>query len=113
MFLLLAGVGGVLVSEPPRLAAIISWGVGRHVFELEQTEFCLTCQLPVPDPGVTGFRLPDGSILTGKVWFVGEDGVVLQGTLPTPTAPATVQVNVVGDPLYLQKLCTVEQLFTA
>jgi hypothetical protein len=69
--------------------------------------------MPAPDPGVTGFKLADGSILTGKVWLVGEDGVVLQSSLPTEDSLGEIRVNIVGDPLYLQRLCIDAQLFTA
>lgn len=106
---------GILVSSPDRLAMLSGWGVGTHEFEREQTEFCVTCQMPIPAPGVTGFLLETGEILTGKVWFVGDDGVVLSATNVTDSqnnSVATLQINVVGDPLYLQRLCSSANLFT-
>lgn len=107
--------GGVLVSEPSRLALLSAWGVGTHTFERAQTEFCVTCQMPVPDPGVTGLRLETGEILSGRVWLVGEDGVVLRTITDTDRNGNPVQrlrIDVVGDPLYLQKLCNPDDLFT-
>jgi hypothetical protein len=107
--------GGILVSEPDRLALMSAWGLGTHRFSLNQTEFCVTCQMPIPDPGVSGFRLPTGEILSGSVWFIGEDGVVLR---PEPSTDKNgnpillLRVDVVGDPLYLQRLCESEDLFT-
>jgi hypothetical protein len=106
--------GGILVSEPVRLSLLAAWGVGDHRFEQRQTEFCVTCQVPVPDPGLTAIRLETGEILSGKVWLVGEDGVVLRTELTTDKDGNTVEVlrvDVVGDPLYLQRLCTPEELF--
>lgn len=107
--------GGVLVSDPTRLSLLSAWGVGDHVFERTQTEFCVTCQVPVPDPGVTAIRLSNGDLLTGKVWLVGEDGVVLRTELSTDNEGneiETLRIDVVGDPLFLQRLCTPEELFS-
>lgn len=106
---------GILVSEPSRLALVASWGVGTHTFSREATEFCITCQVPVSDPGVTGLRLPDGEVITGKVWLMGEDGVVLTTenlVMPSGETVEAVKVNVVGDPLFLQRLCNPSELFT-
>lgn len=105
---------GLLVTEPTRLAIFTTWGVGTHVFERSQTEFAVTCQMPIPDAGVTGFLLPDGSVVTGNVWFVGEDGVVVRHEQTEDKNGDTVnliRVDVVGDPLFLQKLCNPESLF--
>ena len=65
---------GILVSSPTRLSMLSGWGIGIHEFERDQTEFCATCQMPIPTPGVTGFLLDTGEVLSGKVWFVGDDG---------------------------------------
>jgi len=106
--------GGILVSEPDRLSVLTAWGIGTHTFERSQTEFCVTCQMPIPDPGVTGFRLENGDILSGRVWFVGDDGVVLSTSTVTNkngNPVDRIRVDAVGDPLYLQRLCTSENLF--
>jgi hypothetical protein len=108
--------GGMLVSEPVRLSLLATWGVGSHNFELKQTEFCITCQMPIPDPGVTAIRLENGELLSGKIWLVGEDGVALRTEFTTDKNGNLVEVmrlDVVGDPLYLQRLCNPEELFTA
>lgn len=107
--------GGVLVSEAVRLALVSAWGVGTHTFERGQTEFCVTCQMPVPDPGVTGLRLESGEILSGRVWLIGEDGVMLrteQSTDRDGNPVMRLRADVIGDPLYLQKLCNPDELFT-
>lgn len=106
---------GILVSEPVRLALLSSWGVGEHTFEQGQTEFCVTCCMPVPEVGVTGLRLETGEILAGKVWLMGGDGVVIRKTQKENKQGDSVdliQLDVVGDPLSLQKLCNTEELFT-
>ena len=108
--------GGVLVSTPARLSLKTAWGVGEHKFERGDSEFCVTCQVPVPDAGLTGIRLEDGEILSGKVWLVGEDGVVLQTEITTDRQGNPVEVlraDIVGDPLFLQRLCNPEELYTA
>jgi len=105
---------GMLVSEPSRLALFTTWGVGTHRFERSQTEFVITCQMPVPGAGVTGFVLPDGSFVTGHVWFVGEEGVVVRhevGEDKEGNPVDLIRVDIVGDPLFLQKLCNPESLF--
>lgn len=106
--------GGILVSAPDRLSVLSAWGVGVHTFDRGQTEFCVTCQMPIPDPGVTGFRLENGDVVSGRVWFVGDDGVVLSTAVAVDKNGNTfdrLQINVVGDPLFLQRLCTSENLF--
>jgi len=106
--------GGILVSEPVRLALMSAWGIGTYVFERSQTEFCVTCQMPIPDSGVSGLRLETGEILTGRVWLVGEDGVLLRTETvldQNNNSVSRLRVDVVGDPLYLQLLCTPDNLF--
>lgn len=106
--------GGVLVSEPDRLAIIPMWGVGTHTFERNQTEFCVTCQVPIPDPGVTGLRLESGEILSGTVWLIGEDGVVIRNEMEydqNGNLKYKLRIDVVGDPLYRQSLCTDNDLY--
>ena len=106
--------GGVLVSETSRLALLAAWGLGMHNFDRRQTEFCVTCHMPVPDPGVTGFRLANGDLLSGKVWLLGENGVVVRAEDITDNDGVVrprVRIDIVGDPLYLQQLCTTDNLF--
>lgn len=106
---------GLLVSSTDRLAVLTTWGVGSYAFEPDQTAFCVTCCMPVPEIGVTAIQLENGDLLSGRVWLVGDDGVVLQAVQKTDKNGNEVdllQINVVGDPLFLQKLCNPEDLFT-
>ena len=104
---------GVLVSEAQRLAVFQTWGAGTHVFENDETEFCTTCCMPVPEVGVRGILLEDGSVLTGKVYIFGSDGVVLSENAVTHTdsctqvavKTSTIRVDIVGDPLFRRRLC--------
>lgn len=104
---------GVLVSESARLGIFQSWGVGDHDFTQAASEFCAGCCTPTPEVGLRGVRLDDGSILTGELWLVGEDGVVLRTSEETVGGEAVtvVRVDVVGDPLFRRRLCTPEELF--
>lgn len=100
--------GGLLLSDSARLSLLLAWGTGTQKFERAQTEFCVTSQVPIPDPGITGFRLASGEIVSGHVWFFGDDGVVLDTEITTTSTGAelvVLRLNAVGDPLYLQRLC--------
>lgn len=110
---------GLLVSEPARLAVLQAWGLGTHEFQPAETEFAATVCVPTPEIGVRGFRLPDGSVLVGDVWLVGDDGVIVrteEGTEPaTCGVPLktfkTIRIDVVGDPLFRRRLCDPASLF--
>ena len=91
-----------------------SWSVGEHLFEPDQTGFVAACCMPTPEVGVRGVLLDDGSVLTGDVYLVGDNGVILScdsvvapPKCGTPeTVQYTVRVDVVGDPLWRRKECS-------
>lgn len=97
---------GVLVGAADRLAAFQTYPAGRHPFSRDQGEVAAGALVPVPGSPVRGVVLDDGEVLTGDVWLVGEDGVVL-----TRTAASTLRVDVVGDPLFRRRLCGEVGLF--
>ena len=107
--------GGVLVADSSRLSIFSGWGPGTYDFTREQTEFAVTCSLLTPDPGVTGIRPVGSTAATGRVWLLGDDGVILD-TATEVSADGRereiIIVHAVGDPLYLQKLCEPENIFT-
>lgn len=110
---------GLFISEPLRLATFQSWTVGTHVFQIGDTEFAGTVAVPTPELGVRGIQLEDGSLFTGDVWIVGDDGVVVRsepvtepGKCGEPDVPLSViRVDIVGDPLFRRRLCTDADLF--
>lgn len=111
---------GVLVTESLRLAAVQAWGVGTHAFGPAAAPFVAAAQIPTPEVGVRGFLLDDGTLLTGDVWVVGDDGVVVRAervTLPGGCGPDeeadVVRIDVVGDPLFRRRLCQPRDLFAA
>ena len=104
---------GVIVSDAIRLSVFQSWTVGDHLFEPADAPLVSACQLPAPDTpaGVSSFGLATQP-LAEPLWLVGHNGVVLQvetRTVVEAAGPKTVQVvtvNAVGDPNFLQKLCS-------
>lgn len=97
---------GVLVSEALRLGRFAAWGSGDHRFARGATEFAASCVTPTPGGGVRGFVTEQGDVLTGDVWFVGENGVVFR-----LDGDCTVRLDVVGDPLFVRNLCEPVDLF--
>lgn len=96
---------GLLVSTADRLSGFQTWGFGTHRFG-QAAEFAAACVIPVPGDGVRGFLLADGTLFTGDVWFVGEDGVVVR-----EDGENVIRVDLVGDPLFRRRLCEPNDLF--
>jgi hypothetical protein len=90
---------GVLVSSPLRLSTITTWPPGTHTFTATATAFVAAACIPANEPGVRGLRTPDGRLLTGDVWLVGDGGVVLSVT------DNAIRVDVVGVPLFKRFVC--------
>ena len=105
---------GLLVSEAIRISTFQSWSIGEHVFEFEETGFVAACCMPTPEAGVRGLLLDDGSVMTGDVYVVGDNGIILScGEVVTPAncdedeqTQSTIRVDVVGDPLWRRKECS-------
>jgi hypothetical protein len=104
---------GVLVLDPLAALSIRGWGLGDHEFDAGDAEFCGSVCLPASAVGVTGLLLDDGTLLTGDVWLVGGDGVVLTqeerirtGSCQVSIAETVLRVDVVGDPLFRRRLCS-------
>ena len=103
---------GIIKSEPLRLAIFQSWTVGEHTFEVGETEFVAAVCIPTPEVGVRGVQLDDGTILTGDVYIVADEGVVFSvreltvdngcGDIETFQV---IRTDVVGDPLFRRRLC--------
>ena len=109
---------GLLVSEEERLAIFQTWPIGTHRFTFAQAGFCSFVCIPIVEDHLLGFELDDGSIVSGDVWLVGGDGVILSyeeneiARDDCDTADAVdplesrIKVNIVGDPLFRQRLCS-------
>jgi hypothetical protein len=84
---------------------------------LRKTGFSAHVCLPVQENYFLGFLLDDGSLITGDIWLVGDDGIVLthetveapqddcQVSLGLDPTEQRIRVDVVGDPLFRQRLC--------
>jgi hypothetical protein len=109
---------GLLVSTAERLAIFQTWPPGTHKFTFAQTGFCSYVHIPVSEDYFLGFQLEDGSIVSGDIWLVGGAGVVLSYEEDEvartdcdienniQSTETRIRVDVVGDPLFRQRLCT-------
>lgn len=113
---------GLLVSSAIRLATLVGLPSGTHIFSEDATTFALSCCHPLPSGGVEGFVLDDGTVLSGDVVLVADDGVVFSHSqvVSTPANPyysATtfeqIRVDIVGDPLFRRRLCTDSEQFVS
>jgi hypothetical protein len=117
----LGRAAGLIVSEPLRLAIFQSWSLGSHSFTTEEAGFAATVSIPSPEIGLRGFVLEDGTLFTGDIWLVGDDGVVIRKemiSVPTTecdqgevTEHPVIRIDVVGDTLFRRRLCTDAALF--
>lgn len=98
---------GVLISEPLRLSIFSSWPVGTHTFSIGATEFVSSVTIPTPEIGVRGIVTEAGDLLTGDIWIVGDNGVVVR-----KDGDGIIRVDIVGDPLFVRRLCEPQDLFT-
>lgn len=109
---------GVLVSESLRLAVFQGWTQGEHLFDSDAAEFVPRVCHSRPEVGLTGILLDDGSLMTGDIWIVGDDGIIVREDevevrdgCDTVTR-RVIRIDVVGDPLFKRRLCASEDLFT-
>ena len=95
---------GVFVSTETALRSFGSIDAGEYTFLVTETAFAATVVIPQPALGVRGVQLPSGDVLTGDVWIVGEDGIVVRDD-----GDGALRVDAIGDPFAEQKLCTEEE----
>ncbi len=98
---------GVIVSDPVRLSRFGAWPLGLHTFAKGTTEFVASCVVPTPEIGVRGLLTEAGDLFTGDTWIVGDNGVVCRDD-----GDGNIRVDIIGDPLYVRKLCSPINLFT-
>ena len=104
---------GLLVTEPLRMSALQAWGNGTHLFGDQDAVFVAGVSAPLPDVGVSGLVLDDGTRLTGDAILVADDGLMFScDTAKFPTGcgdnvsdRTVVRLNAVGNPLFLRQRC--------
>ena len=98
---------GILVSLPENLQQFVGWGDGIHYFSREDTEFVASVSVPTSIKGVEGFLLPNGEFVSGDVWLIGGDGVILEvnDVVINGQNAKEIVVNIVGDALFREKEC--------
>jgi hypothetical protein len=99
---------GLVVLDTTQAALFQTWPTGRQRFLLGAAEFAVSVVQPLPVHGLAGVRLEDGTVLSGEIWLVGEDGVVVR-----EVDPGVIRVDVVGDPLSRRRQCDDVGAFTA
>ena len=92
--------GGVLISTPAGLRVFASWPSGTHTFKPAATQFVTSCVIPTPEVGLRGIITENNELLQGDIWIVGDYGVLVR------PEGGTIRVDVVGDPLFLRRLCS-------
>lgn len=91
---------GTLLSSPTELSRFSSWGTGTYPFSLAQTEFVSSVVIPANEPGVRAVQPETKQFLTGDIWLVGDQGVVLR-----QDGPSVIRVDIIGVPLFRRFLC--------
>ena len=94
---------GMLLATEESLQAFSGLNSGDYEFIQSQTQFATAVVVPQPDAGLRGFILPDGQIIAGEVWLIGEDGVVVRND------DGALRVDIIGDPFAARKLCEDEE----
>lgn len=101
---------GLLVIDAERLVRLQGWPIGTTEFG-SNAEFVASVVVPLPENFVSGFILPDETVITGDVWFFGDNGIVIR-----KDSSGNIRFDVVGDPLFRRTLCSTGgnnvQLFT-
>jgi hypothetical protein len=93
---------GILVADSLRFGNVAgAYGIGDTDFEQEQTEFDSSVVIPLPQQGLQGILLDDGTLLTGDIYLVGTDGIVLR----IDPDDGSIIIDTIGDPYALAKAC--------
>lgn len=87
---------GMMVVDPIALSFIQTWGIGVHTMRTN-AEFVPSVVTPMPSNYVTAIKDSSGNYLSGDVWLIGENGVVLR------TEGPNIRVDIVGDPLFKRR----------
>jgi hypothetical protein len=96
---------GSLLSTPLNLARFSAWAVGTYTFTAAATEFAAAIVIPANEPGVRALRPETKQFMTGDVWLVGDQGVVLRKEATTLSDTNVIRIDIIGVPLFKRFLC--------
>jgi len=91
---------GSLVATKLGLANFAGQAIGTYSFTTAATEFVASVVIPANEPGVRAIMPATGEFITGDIWLVGDQGILLRWEEPN-----TIRVDVIGVPLYKRFLC--------
>lgn len=97
---------GIMVSDKLRLSRFSAWDSVTHAFNVQATELVASCVIPTPDRGLRGIMTTEGDLVSGDIWLIGDNGVVLRRD-----GDCIIRVDIVGDPLFVRRLCNPLDLF--
>lgn len=102
---------GLIVLNQDRFVELQGWPEGEHMFAREASRLCALCLVPIGTGYLEGIALETGEVLSGEIWLVGEDGVVLrtESVSTDPDGESVVRIDIVGDPLFRRKACEDEE----
>jgi len=92
---------GSLLSTPLKLATFSALPIGTYVFSSTATEFVASVVLPANEPGVRGLTADTGELLTGDIWLVGDQGIVVR----PDSEPGVIRIDIIGEPLFKRFVC--------
>jgi len=87
---------GLLVVDPVAFAFIQTWPLGVHQMRTN-AETVPSAVTPMPSSYVTSLKTVSGQYVSGDIWLIGEEGVVIR------TESGSLRVDIVGDPLFKRK----------
>lgn len=96
---------GLLLVDTDAALVTQAWDIGSHTFRAVATDFVASCCRPFSPVGVTGLLTAANALVSNEVDIVTEDGVLIR------LEDDHLRMDVVGDPLFLRKLCVPEELF--
>jgi hypothetical protein len=91
---------GSLLSTAGDLAGFAAREIGTYLFEPAATAFVASVVIPANEPGVRAAVPPTGEFMTGDIWLVGDQGVVLRAE-----ADSVIRIDIIGVPLFKRFLC--------
>ena len=91
---------GTLLSTKTNLSRFSAWAVGAYSFSTAATEFVASVTIPAAEPGVRAVQPETREFMTGDIWLVGDQGVVLR-----QEGENIIRIDIVVVPLFKRALC--------